>query len=115
MSKKKFFKRFRIPEKMKPYVYNRYTLTLLGALVWMTFFDKHDFILEHTYRQKLHDLQKELTYYETEIVKNRELTTELFTNPKNLERFAREKYFMKRDNEDVFVFVKEAPLPQKGE
>ncbi len=81
--------------------------TLLGFLVWLTFFDHHDFILQHSYRSKLNDLKKECKYYIHEIEKNKAEITELFTNNKNLERFAREKYFMKRDNEDVFVFVDE--------
>jgi len=91
--------------KWKPYVNNRYTLTFVGFLVWMTFFDRNDFILQHSYRQKLKALRTERDYFEKEIEKNKTTITELFTNSKNLERYARERYFMKKDNEDVFVFV----------
>ena len=107
MKKKKFLDRFYLPEKYRPYLHNRYTLTFLGFLVWLTFFDKHDFILQYTYRKKLEVLKKEREYYISQIDKNKEEMKELFTNQKNLEKFAREKYYMKRDNEDVFVFVTE--------
>ena len=79
--------------------------TFLGFLAWLTFFDKHDFILQHSYKTKLNDLKREREYYVTQIEKNKAEMKELFTNDKNLEKFAREKYYMKRDNEDVFVFV----------
>lgn len=103
--KKSIFRRAWIPESLKPYVYNRYTFTFIGFLVWLTFFDKHDFILQHTYRSKLNDLKQEREYYIGQIEKNKAEMKELFTNNKNLEKFSREKYYMKRDNEDVFVFV----------
>ena len=103
--KKNFLQRAWIPEALKPYLYNKYMFTFLGFLVWLTFFDKHDFILQHSYRQKLNDLKHEREYYITQIEKNKAEMKELFTNNKNLEKFAREKYYMKRDNEDVFVFV----------
>jgi len=103
--KKNIFQRAWIPEWLKPFIYNRYTLTFLGFLVWLTFFDKHDFILQHTYRKKLNDLKHERDYYIEQIEKNKAEMQELFTNNRNLEKFAREKYYMKRDQEDVFVFV----------
>jgi cell division protein FtsB len=106
--KKNIFQRAWIPEALKPYVYNRYMFTFLGFLVWLTFFDKHDFILQHSYRNKLSDLKHERDYYMEQIEKNKAEMQELFTNNKNLEKFAREKYYMKRDNEDVFVFVDES-------
>lgn len=92
---------------MKPFVYNRYMFTFLGFLVWLTFFDKHDFILQHSYRNKLNDLKNERDYYIEQIEKNKAEMEELFTSNRNLEKFAREKYYMKRDQEDVFVFVDE--------
>jgi len=105
--KKNIFQRAWIPESLKPFVYNRYTFTFLGFLIWLTFFDKHDFILQNSYRNKLQELKHEREYYIGQIEKNKTEMKELFTNNKNLEKFAREKYYMKRSNEDVFVFVDE--------
>jgi cell division protein FtsB len=110
MSKKKS-KGFSIPEQYKPYIFNRYALTIIGFLVWMTFFDQNDFIIQHNYRQKLNALNKEKQYYTDEIQKNKANMENLFTNNRNLEKFAREQYYMKRPNEDVFVFVDEHNRP----
>jgi len=82
-------------------------MTAFSFLIWLSFFDRNDFITQHTYRSKLHELEKERDYYVKEIVKNKLEVSAILTNPKDLERFAREKYHMKRDNEDVFVFVQE--------
>jgi len=105
--RRRWYKRYSIPEKYRPYIFNKYVLTTLGFLVWLTFFDQHDFILQHSYKKKLNGLKKESRYYSDQIEKNKKTMEELFTNNKNLERFAREKYYMKRDNEDIFVFVDE--------
>lgn len=55
----------------------------------------------------MQELKHEREYYIGQIEKNKTEMKELFTNNKNLEKFAREKYYMKRSNEDVFVFVDE--------
>lgn len=55
---------------------------------------------------KLNKLRADKTYYLAEIKNNRDAIEDLKTNKKSLERFAREKYLMKKDNEDVYVIVK---------
>ena len=87
---------------------NKYFITAFSFLLWLSFFDRNDFITQYTYRSKLSELQKERDYYVREIVKNKNEVSELLTNDKNLERYAREKYRMKRDNEDVYVLVYES-------
>ncbi|MFN8142800.1 MAG: septum formation initiator family protein [Bacteroidia bacterium] len=91
--------------KYIPYIRNKYTLTFLGFLIWLSFFDRNDFITTMSYRQKLSELKNEKEYYEEEILKNKAYLNDLQTNRENLEKFGREKYFMKRDNEDVFVIL----------
>jgi cell division protein FtsB len=86
---------------------NKYLLTTIGFLVWISFFDNNDFFSQLEYRNKLHALELDRKYYQEEIKKNHKDMIELMTNPKNLEKFAREKYLMKKDNEDVFVIVDE--------
>ncbi|MCC7232287.1 MAG: septum formation initiator family protein [Bacteroidia bacterium] len=88
-----------------PYIKNKYTLTLLGFLVWLAFFDRNDFITTWSYHRQLNKLEQEKAFYDSEIAKNRMYLNELRTNNENLEKYGREKYFMKRDNEDVFVIV----------
>lgn len=84
---------------------NKYFLTVAGILVWLLFFDKNDVFTQYELIDKCHKLNKEKEYYLAEIEKNKKNLTELRTNQKSLETFSREKYLMKKDNEDVFVFV----------
>lgn len=90
-----------------PYLKNKYVLASFAFIIWLSFFDRNDFIIQHEYSSKLKDLQKELNYYNSEIERSKRDYDALMTNPKNLEKFARERYFMKKDNEDIFVIVKE--------
>jgi len=104
---KTFFKP--IPEPYRKVMRNKYFITFFSFLVWISFFDRNDFITQNTYRRKLHELQHEHDYYTKEIIKNKAEVSNMLNNPVNLEKYAREKYRMKRDNEDVFVLVQENP------
>lgn len=84
---------------------NKYFLTLTGLLVWLVFFDKNDVFTQYELIQKCAKLEKDKEYYQTEIASNRSNLKELRTNKKSLETFSREKYLMKKENEDVYVFV----------
>lgn len=94
-------------KKAWPYLKNRYVVTFLAFLVWIAFFDRNDMYSQYTYRQKLKKLEIDKQYYLDEIAKDEADLKKLTTDPKNLEKFAREKYLMKKDNEDIFVVVKE--------
>ena len=86
---------------------NKYFLAAFCLLVWLAFFDRNDFLSQYQYHKKLKDLEKEQRYYLDEISTMRHDMQELLGNPKNLEKYAREQYRMKRDNEDVYVMVPE--------
>jgi cell division protein FtsB len=73
--------------------------------VWLCFFDRNDIISEIKLVSKIHHLKAEKTYYEKQTELATEQLKELQTNPANLEKFVREKYLMKKDNEDVYVIV----------
>jgi hypothetical protein len=87
-------------------LWQKYRFWVVGitAIVWMTIFDSNNFIELIKLRSEIGDLKDKKTYYTTEIAMARKTQIELFSNTKNLEKFAREKYFMKRDNEDLFIF-----------
>lgn len=85
---------------------NKYLLTTIGIIVWLLFFDKNDVFSQMELMSRLNKLRADKTYYLAEIKNNRDAIKELKTNKKSLERFAREKYLMKMDNEDVYVIVK---------
>ncbi len=84
---------------------NKYLLTIIGLLVWVIFFDKNDLGTQLELRQQVKQLEKERNYFSQEISVITSDIKELTTNPNTLEKFAREKYLMKRNNEDIFVIV----------
>ena len=84
---------------------NKYFLTIIGIIVWLLCFDKNDVFSQYELIEKCNKLKKERAYYIAEIENNKINLNELKTNTKSLETFSREKYLMKRDNEDIFVFV----------
>jgi len=86
---------------------NKYLLTFIGLSIWVIFFDKNDLKTELELRREVMLLEEERNYFAREIHSITSDIKELYTNPKTLEKFAREKYLMKRDNEEIFVIVEE--------
>jgi len=86
---------------------NKYFLSVIAFVVWMLFFDKNDIIAQYEFKSQVNKLQEEKDFYVKEIETVKKDLNELNTNLNTAEKFAREKYFMKKDNEDVFVIVKE--------
>lgn len=86
---------------------NKYFIAVVAFLVWMTFFDKNDMISQYEYRTQLNKLTNEKEFYTKEVAQIKKDLNELDSNLSSAEKFAREKYFMKKDNEDVFVVVHE--------
>ena len=84
---------------------NKYFLTIIGIIVWLLCFDKNDVFSQYELIEKCNKLKKEKAFYFAEIENNKINLNELKKNTKSLETFSREKYLMKRDNEDIFVFV----------
>ena len=83
---------------------------MLFALV-MLVFDKNDLFTQAERRQELRDLQKSREYYTNQINAERTELDKLRTNPATLERYAREKYLMKRENEDLFLISENYDKP----
>src|SRR5215472_5979864 len=83
---------------------NKYLLTTVGFVVWVLFFDSRDFITSHfRERAQLAKMEKSKQYYQQQIEITRRELQALKTDPALLERYARERYLMKRDNEDLFL------------
>jgi len=81
--------------------------TFIVFIVWLSFFDQNNWIAQMQYQFELNKLDNEREFYEEEIKIVTQDLKELQTNPKSLEKFAREKYLMKKDNEEVFVLIEE--------
>ena len=82
-----------------------YFLTGVGFLVWMLVFDANDVSKQFDIYQKWKELRNEKQYYLDNIEVVKKERAELMSSPALLEKFAREKYLMKRPGEDVFVLV----------
>ncbi len=92
---------------------NKYFIIALAFTVWMLFFDRNDLMSQYEYHTQLNKLEAEKEFYIKESEKAIKEEKELSTNRDMLEKFAREKYLMKKDNEDVFVIIKEEPANGK--
>ena len=73
----------------------------------MLFFDDNDIISQVRLRLKLSEYESKKEYYQEKISEVKKEKEELLTNQASLEKFAREQYMMKKDNEDLFVIVPE--------
>ena len=89
-----------------PLLRNKYSLTLIGFFVWLVFFDSNNLVERAFNLRKVHRLEKDKVFYEEKINEDRTKLEELKSNPENLEKFAREQYLMRKDNEDVFIIEK---------
>jgi len=89
--------------RIPSFVKNRYLLTGAGFVVWIVFFDSRDLITSH-FREKsdLLKLEESKKYYEQQIAITKRELEQLKTNPAVLERYAREKFLMKKEKEDLF-------------
>jgi cell division protein DivIC len=74
-------------------------------LIWMLFFDEYNWIRVRRDSLKLKALKREAGYLQEKIKSDKDRLHELKTNPSELEKYARENYFMKKDNEDIYVIV----------
>jgi len=94
-------------DKLLTTLKNKYVLTIILFIVWMSFFDRNNLVSRYKYRQELNKLVEKKGYYNSEIKKNKEDMEALESDRDDLEKFAREKYLMKKDDEDIFIIIRE--------
>jgi len=93
--------------KLPNFVKSFYFLFSIGFVVWMLFLDTNDVGSQITLTRKLNTLEKEKEFYQEKIKEVESEREELLSNDELLEKFAREKYLMKKPDEDVYVIVKQ--------
>ena len=81
---------------------SRYTLVLLFFIVWMLFLDNQSYLDQRILNKQIDELEDNKAYYKEEIAKDQQSIKNL-KNPGQTERYAREKYYMKRDSEDIYI------------
>ena len=91
--------------KIPNWLKNRYAFSILAFIIWVTFIDQNNILTQYSYHSELNILKGEKEYFEAAIKKTSKELYDLTENPATLEKFARENYFMKKENEEVFVFT----------
>ncbi|MEO6637881.1 MAG: septum formation initiator family protein [Ginsengibacter sp.] len=89
---------------------NKYFLTGIAFCIWMLFFDTNDLSLQIRRINEMHKLQESEKVMDKLIADTKYELGQLKTNPETLEKYAREKYMMKKDNEDLFIITQDSSL-----
>lgn len=88
---------------------NRYVFVFLVFSVWMLFFDTNSWLTHQKLDEEISEIESNIDYYQSEIEKDNK-TLQTLNDSVEIEKYARETYFMKRKNEDVFIIKYEDSL-----
>ena len=81
---------------------NQYVIIIILFIVWMTFFDENSWKNHREFNKEINKLKSEKEYFQSQINQDKKLIEQL-ENKEQLEKFAREEYHMKKENEDIFL------------
>lgn len=84
-------------------ILNKYLITAAAFAAWMFFFDQNDYFTQRERLRQLKEIEGDISYLKHEIESMEQAYQAMQQDPRKLEQFARERYRMKRDNEDVYV------------
>ena len=82
---------------------NKYFIAFAAVIIWLLFFERHSVIQQWKVNSGLKELKKDKAFYEKEIYRDSISIEEIKNDPEALERLAREKYYMKKENEVIFI------------
>ncbi len=86
---------------------NKYFIATVLFLAWIVFFDENSFVSRHDNNRRLNELNQQKEYYIERIREDNEKLEDLNAGKSELEKFAREHYFMSKPDEDIFIVVEE--------
>ena len=81
---------------------NTFVLIFIPFVIWMLFFDENSYLIHRKFNQEIKDLERTISFYKTKIAEDK-ATIHKLDDSLQLERFARETYFMKKANEDIYI------------
>ena len=94
------------PKKKKSallqFISNKYVWVLLFFIIWMLFLDNYSYFDHRFLNKQIDELETNKEYYQEEIKKD-EQSIKLLKNANQIEKYAREKYYMKKDSEDIYI------------
>ncbi|MEO9661704.1 FtsB family cell division protein [Maribacter dokdonensis] len=91
---------------------NMYVLVLTVFVVWMLFFDTNSLLIHLELRKEIKKLEKTQEFLKEEIAKDKKIIEKL-SDEDELERFAREEYYLKKKNEEIYLIEYEDSLKLK--
>ncbi|MGX1929404.1 FtsB family cell division protein [Flagellimonas sp. 2504JD4-2] len=91
---------------------NMYVLVLTIFVIWMAFFDANSMFIHQELRKDIKKLKEQREFLQGEIDKDKE-ELQKFSDKRELEKLAREKYYMKKENEEIFLIEYEDSLKTK--
>lgn len=106
-----FWKRLR-SKKWFQVASNLYVLVLTIFLVWMLFFDQNSLLIHLELRREIDKLEQQQEFLREQIARDKEII-ETLSDPKELEKFAREQYYLKKPDEDIYIIEYEDSLKRK--
>jgi len=81
---------------------NIFVLIFIPFLIWMLFFDENSYLVHRKFNNEIKDLESTVSFYKTKIAEDKATIIKL-NDSLQLERFAREQYLMKKENEDIYI------------
>jgi cell division protein DivIC len=91
------------------FISNKYVLILLFFLVWMTFFDTNSYFIHKELNDDIKSLEKNKLHYQQEIEKDKAFIKKM-EDTNEVEKYAREKYYLKKENEDIYIIQNQDSL-----
>lgn len=99
--------------KWMRFIGNRYVLVTLFFIVWILFLDNYSWFNHRVLDKEIEELEENKRYYQNEIKRDSQ-NIRLLKNPDQVEKYAREKYYMKRDSEDIYIIEYEGEKKDSG-
>lgn len=96
-------------KKVPNFLKNKFFIAFAAFVIWIAFLDKTNLMSQYQFQSEVNKLENQKAFFIQEIKQTKEEQQELLSSPEKLEKFAREKYYMKKDNEDLFII---APAPK---
>ena len=82
---------------------NKFIVVTCIFVLWLFFFDRNSFFDQYRLQSTLQELENKKEYYQQEILRDEESSKDLYNNDKSREKFVRERYYMKKNNEEIFI------------
>ncbi len=94
-------------KKILRIIRNKYFIVSVLAIAWLVFFDGHNIASQFSRKKEIKELEEKQSFYEKEIKQDKEMLEKIQNDTNFMQKYGREKYLMKKDNEDVFLIIRE--------